>query len=57
MSLSATAVIQAEPNAIIMANSATDATIQNALVSTEKKGDCNMGSGSGGARLYRPRGI
>ena len=57
MSLSATAVIQAAPNDIIMANSAADATTQDALVSSVWEGDCNMECGSGGARLYRPRGI
>src|SRR6185437_3217651 len=40
-SLSATAMIQAAPNAIIMMNSATDATIQESLVSIEED-DCSM---------------
>ena len=34
MSLSATAMIQAEPNAIIMTSNATEATIQELRVST-----------------------
>jgi hypothetical protein len=41
MSLSATAVIQAAPNAIIMMKSATEATTQESLVSIEE-GDCSM---------------
>jgi hypothetical protein len=41
MSLSATAVIQAAPNAIIMIRSATEATIQESLVSIEGD-DCSM---------------
>src|SRR5581483_5630122 len=41
MSLSATAMIQAAPNAIIMTRSATDATIQESLVSTEEV-DCSI---------------
>src|ERR1700744_3611070 len=41
MSLSATAVIQAAPNAIIMMKSATEATIQESLVSIEE-GDCSI---------------
>src|ERR1700694_1253893 len=44
MSLSATAVIQAAPNDIPTMMSATDATAQEALVSTEAEGDC-IGSG------------
>src|SRR3984893_10215685 len=43
MSLSATAVIQAAPNDIPSIMSATDATAQEALVSTEAEGDCNIG--------------
>ena len=46
MSLSATAVIQAAPNAIIMTTSAAEATTQEALVSIEEK-DCNMHVGPG----------
>src|SRR6185437_5617802 len=42
MSLSATAVIQAAPNAIAMINSATEATTQEALLSIEEEGDCNI---------------
>src|SRR5215468_7632180 len=41
MSLSATAMIQAAPNAIIMVSSATEATIQESLVSIEE-GDCSI---------------
>src|ERR1700761_3693280 len=41
MSLSATAMIQAEPNAIIMTSSATEATIQESRVSIEEE-DCSM---------------
>jgi hypothetical protein len=41
MSLSATTVIQAAPNAIIMIRSATEATIQESLVSIEED-DCSM---------------
>src|SRR5665213_378080 len=42
MSLSATAVIQAAPNAIAMMTSATKATTQDALVSTEAEIDCDI---------------
>ena len=42
MSLSATAVIHAAPNAISMVTSATVATAQEALVSIEENGDCNI---------------
>src|SRR6185437_6366893 len=45
MSLSATAVIQAAPNAIIIVNSATLATTQDARLSIEA--DCNIKKGSG----------
>src|ERR1700761_2652511 len=41
MSLSATAMIQAAPNAIIMTSSATEATTQDSLVSIEEE-DCSM---------------
>jgi hypothetical protein len=41
MSLSATAVIHAAPNAIIMTSSATEATTQESLVSIEEAG-CSM---------------
>src|SRR3981081_655860 len=51
MSLSATAVIQAAPNDIPRTMSATDATAQEALVSTEPEGDCNIGRG---IRLANP---
>src|SRR3954454_5771580 len=43
MSLSATAVIQAAPNDIARMNSATEATAQEALLSTELAGNCSMG--------------
>src|SRR5712691_11793533 len=52
MSLSATAVIQAAPNDIIMLNSATEAMTHDALFSTEEEGDwddegdCNIGRGT-----------
>src|SRR6185312_7565077 len=42
MSLSATAVIQAAPNDIIIVSSATHATTQDALVSTDGDEGCNM---------------
>src|SRR3954471_17323277 len=42
MSLSATAVIQAAPNDIPRTASATEATAQEALVSMELEGDCNI---------------
>lgn len=42
MSLSATTVIQAAPNDIPRMKSATEATAQEALVSTEPEGDCNI---------------
>jgi hypothetical protein len=41
MSLSATAMIQAAPNAIIMTRSATEATTQESRVSIEEE-DCSM---------------
>jgi ABC-type hemin transport system substrate-binding protein len=44
MSLSATAVIQAAPNAIIMMNSATLATTQEARLSIEEV--CNIQEGT-----------
>ena len=50
MSLSATAVIQAAPNAIIMIRSATEATIQESLVSIEED-DCSMNVCPGRIRL------
>src|SRR3569832_1288987 len=43
MSLSATAVIQAAPNDIARTKSAAEATAQEALVSMEAEGDCNIG--------------
>src|ERR1700681_1448701 len=58
MSLSATTPIQAPPNDIPRMKSATDATAQEALVSTEPR-DCNIRRDSGG-RIpfpYRPPGI
>src|ERR1035438_395292 len=42
MSLSATAVIQAAPNDIAMMNSATEAMTQDALLSMDDEGDCNI---------------
>src|SRR6476660_3796156 len=42
MSLSATAVIHAAPNAISIVTSATVATAQDALVSIEEGGDCSI---------------
>ena len=44
MSFSATAVIQAAPNDIASANSAADATAQEALLSMEGEGDSNIGN-------------
>src|SRR5262245_2586615 len=46
MSLRATAVIQAAPNAISMVTSATVATAQDALVSIDDGGACNIEGGS-----------
>jgi hypothetical protein len=40
--LSATAVIQAAPNDIAMMHSATEATTQDARLSIEEEGDCNI---------------
>jgi hypothetical protein len=40
--LSATAVIHAAPNAISIVTSATVATVQDALLSIEEGGDCNI---------------
>src|SRR3954469_24181203 len=58
MSLSATAVIQAAPNDIARMNSATAATAQEALVSTEAGGNCSMGQGNPvGGPFYRPHRI
>src|SRR5476651_467687 len=58
MSLSATAVIQAAPNDIPSITSAADATAQEALVSTEAEGDCNIGRGIRLADpFYRPHRI
>src|ERR1017187_7810497 len=42
MSFSATAVIQAAPNDIAMMNSATEAMTQDALLSMDDEGDCNI---------------
>src|SRR4051812_43483624 len=47
ISLSATAVIQAAPNDIPRMASATEATVQEALVSTEPEGNCSIGKESG----------
>src|SRR3970040_589246 len=51
MSLSATAVIQAAPNAIIMINSAAEATAHDALLSIDDVGDGNI---KWGTRLADP---
>src|SRR5262245_5881665 len=55
MSLSATAVIQAAPNAIIMVTSATVATVQEVLLSIEEGGDCNIQRSSRRATLLTGR--
>src|SRR4051794_34287275 len=58
MSLSATAVIQAAPNDIARMNSATEATVQEALVSTEPEGNCGIWERIRLAdRFYRPHNI
>ena len=51
ISLSATALIQAEPNAIAMMVSATEATTHEALVSIEDEEDCSIQKGT---RLASP---
>src|ERR1700712_3459121 len=57
MSLSATAVIQAAPNDIPRMKSATEATAQEALVSTDPEGNCSIGEGNPvGGSFYRPHG-
>src|SRR3954452_4463990 len=48
ISLSATAVIQAAPNDIARMNSATEATAQEALLSTELAGNCSIGGSESG---------
>ena len=53
MSLSATAVIQAAPNAITMMHSATEATTQDARLSIEEEGDCNIKRNPAGDPFYR----
>ena len=53
MSFSATAVIQAAPNAIIIVTSATEATTQDARLSIEEKGDCNIKRKPGWRSFYR----
>src|SRR3954451_15986331 len=53
MSLSPTAVIQAAPNDIARMKSATEATAQEALVSTEAGGNCSIGQKSGLATLLQ----
>src|SRR5258707_5757280 len=62
MSLSATAVIHAAPNDIPRMASATEATAQEALVSTEPEGNCSIGRGirlanpfTGRTRFHHPR--
>jgi hypothetical protein len=58
MSLSATAVIQAAPNDIPRTASATEATAQEALVSMELEGDCNIRRETRLAdTFYQPHGI
>ena len=54
MSFSATAVIQAAPNDMPMVQSAAPATTQEALVSIEEKGDCNIQWNPAGIPFYRP---
>src|SRR6476661_590780 len=56
MSFSATAVIHAAPNDISIANSATLATTQDALVSIESEGECNIRKGTRLARLFTGHG-
>src|ERR1700688_4376436 len=51
MSFSATTLIQAAPNDIARIKSATEATAQEALVSTEPEGNCSMGNPDGRALL------
>jgi len=50
-------VIHAAPNDIPKIASATEATTQDVLVSTESKGDGGMRGKSGFNLLYRPRRI
>src|ERR1700712_5506573 len=58
ISLSATAVIQAAPNDIARMKSATEATAQEALVSTEAEGNCSIGERNPvGGSFYRLHGI
>src|SRR3954451_8703654 len=59
ISFSATAVIHAAPNDIARNNSATEATAQEVLVSTEVAGNCSIGAGNpvGGDAYCRPLGI
>src|SRR5947199_6103161 len=51
MSLSATAVIHAAPNDIARMKSATEATVQEALVSTEAEGNCGIWAGNPVGRI------
>jgi hypothetical protein len=53
MSLSATAVIQAAPNDIAMMHSATEATTQDARLSMDEEGDCNINEEPGGRALLQ----
>src|SRR5262245_1529329 len=55
MSLSATAVIHAAPNAISIVTSATVATVQDALLSIEEGGDCNIKESSRRTLFWQPR--
>src|SRR3954465_12885671 len=58
MSLSATAGIQAGPNATARIKSATEPTAQEALVSTEADGNCSIGQRNPvGGSFYRPHKI
>src|SRR5471030_55489 len=58
ISLSATAPIQAAPNAISMMNSATEATSHDALLSTDDEGECNILKGTrAGVLFYTPHNI
>jgi hypothetical protein len=55
MSLSATAVIHAAPNAISIVTSATVATIQDVLLSIEEGGNCNIEGSSRRTLFWQPR--
>src|SRR5512146_3266291 len=53
MSLSATAVIHAAPNDMPMIQSATEATTQDARLSIDDEGDCNIEKGPGWRSLLQ----